>query len=135
MDERLLPTEPIRQFLRYVEAAEIVTLVGTGAIAYFSGELVPTVMAVGIVVGLAAWHGHHFIKGRFNSSDSQNPPNQDISNRPMVFRPMPRDPQLEATLDAIRDAKQHPIFTRLPKATGRGPKRVRKEAHKDLHRK
>lgn len=134
MDERLLPTEPIRQFLRYVEAAEIVTLVGTGAIAYFSGELVPTVMAVGIVVGLAAWHGHHF-KDRSNSSDSQNPPNQDMSSRPMVFKQPPEDSGLATTLEVIRDAEEHPIFKHAPKATGRGPKGVRKGAHRDLYRK
>lgn len=147
MDERLLPTEPIRQFLHNVEAIEIGLLVGSGTIAYFSGELVPTVAAVGTIVLLTGWHGYHWVKDKFNGDKSQFPPSPDspgsngnspsdssISGSPMIFKQRPPDPAVEETLRVVRDAAEHPMYKHAPKTGYHGGyPRARKERHRDLY--
>lgn len=59
-----LPAANLRKELIQMEILEVSALIGTGGFALWQGELLPTVMAVGTLAGLAAWHTVHKLKNR-----------------------------------------------------------------------
>ncbi len=107
--------ERLRPLFKIFEAAEIGTLISTGAMSYVNGELLPTVLAVGTIVALASWHGYHRLKDRssYNVVDAELNEND------------------QQTLYIIRTAKQS---TKHHKIHDRGPKRGRSEADREARR-
>ncbi len=120
------PTENLTRTLLKLEILEVSALIGTGGFALMQGEIMPTVMAVCTLTGLAAWHTIHFLKDR-KSNQTELPLSQtrivEVSEPP----PIDVNQSVQETLRAIYDGDLDPSIKAISKHARR---RIKKRLSK-----
>lgn len=115
-NKEALPTANLRKTLLKFEILEIGALIGTGGFAVIQGELLPTVMAVGTLAGLAAWHAIHIWNDRKSNQTALPMPQTEIEGGlseaaelpTALFLPDDAAVSIQETLDAIHDGDLFP---------------------------
>ncbi len=104
------PTANLTGALLKLEILEVSALIGTGGFALWQNELLPTVMAVGTIIGLTAWHKIHSLKDQ-KSNQTALPLSQEAVE-PATPAPSPLDDaeSVRETLRAIHDGDSFPSF-------------------------
>lgn len=107
LNKEALPNTKLRNVFQKFEILEISALIGTGGFAVLQGELLPTVMAVGALAGIAAWHTIHVWKDRKSNQTALTL--SDVVEQPTQISPSDNTAEsVRETLDAIHEGDLFP---------------------------
>lgn len=125
-----ISTPNLRKTLLKLEILEVSALIGTGGFALWQSELLPTVMVVGTLAGIAAWHKIRGLKDQKSNQTALSLSPTGIIEKP---EPPPIDDvqNVQDTLQAIYDGDLDPSIKANSKHARR---RIKKRLKRTLPR-